>query len=357
MANPFKFGSVATGAYFTDRAAEKKEVAGVLASENHLILISPRRFGKTSLVQAVVDNAKRPIIQLDLQVLTDVNDFAEQLLKRVLKVNKWESLKQSLSSFQIVPTVHINPVTNNVEVTFSPSIKESTTPLLDVLDLIDKTGEKGKKPIVVFDEFQEARNLGSGLLKQMRSTMQHHEHVNYVLLGSAESMMKQIFESKKSPFYHFGHLMTLGKIPYDDFLTYLVTRLSDVSRTSLSLAERILSFTGCHPYYTQQLAYYCYFLLENKSEGDVLDAAVTHIVEAHSNDYGRLWNTLTKTDKKLLIALSTGKSISAAVQPSSTAYSGLKRLREKGFLLKDKGYELDDPFFKTWVIERRKGTY
>jgi len=354
MANPFKFGSIATGEYFTDRKSEVKEIRSVLASENHLILISPRRFGKTSLVRAVIDAEKRPVIQLDLQLITDVNDFAEQLMKRVLKIKKLESLKRFITSFRVVPTIQLDPITNNMEVAFVPTVKETAAPLLDVLDLIDKTGEKGKKPIVVFDEFQEAANLDANLLKQMRSAMQHHKNINYILLGSVESMMKQIFESKKSPFYHFGHLMTLKKIPYEDFFEYLSVRLNRVMGNSTPLVESILSFTTCHPYYTQQLAYYCYSLLEDKiSEEDVFEAAVSAVIEIHSNDFGRLWNTLTKTDKKLLVTLSMNKSVSASGKPTSTAYSGMRRLVEKGYLLNHGSYEFDDPFFKKWIIEKR----
>ena len=354
MANPFKFGSIATGEFFTDRKTEAKEIRSVLASENHLILISPRRFGKTSLVQTIIESEKRPVIQLDLQLITDVNDFAEQLMKRVLKIKKLESLKQLIANFRVIPTVQLDPITNNMEVSFVPMLKETAAPLLDVLDLINKLGEKGRKPIVVFDEFQEAANLDANLLKQMRSVMQHHNNVNYILLGSAESMMKHIFESKKSPFYHFGHLMNLKMIPYEDFFEYLSTRLSRVMGNSTPLVESILSFTACHPYYTQQLAYYCYFLLEdNVSEEDIFEVAVNTIVEIHSNDFGRLWNTLTKTDKKLLVTLSMGKSVSASGKPTSTAYSGMKRLVEKGYLLNHGTYEFDDPFFKKWIIEKR----
>lgn len=355
MANPFKFGTVATGRFFTDRDTEKVEVRNILASENHLILISPRRFGKTSLVEAIINETKRPVIQLDLQLLTDVNDFAEQLLNRVLKINKWESIKRAFSSFRIVPTVQLNPVTNQMDVAFAPSMKETASPLLDVLDLINKTGKKDNRVIVVFDEFQEVSNLGKGLLKQMRSVMQHHENVNYILLGSAESMMKEIFESKKSPFYHFGQLMNLKKIPYEDFFEYLKTRFDKVSTKSALLSEDILSFTECHPYYTQQLAYYCYFLLEGASNNKTVtvEAAIDTIIETHSNDYGRLWNTLSKTDKKLLVALSENVKISSLDQPTSTSYSGLKRLTEKGYLIKNEAYEIEDPFFRKWLIEKR----
>ena len=69
MNNPFKFGSIVDGEYFTDRVAEQEKVREILASENHLILISPRRFGKTSLVQKVTKGLSRPVFQQALPTL------------------------------------------------------------------------------------------------------------------------------------------------------------------------------------------------------------------------------------------------------------------------------------------------
>ena len=76
MNNPFKFSTIVDGEYFTDRVAEQETVREILASENHLILISPRRFGKTSLVQKVTKGLSRPVFQLNLQLVTGTADFA-----------------------------------------------------------------------------------------------------------------------------------------------------------------------------------------------------------------------------------------------------------------------------------------
>lgn len=101
----------------------------------------------------------------------------------------------------------------------------------------------------MLDEFQEIRELAPNLDRQMRSIMQEQKNINYILLGSQESMMSDIFENKKSPFYHFGELMRLGKIPYADFKSYLTDRLADVfAEKSDSLADMILEYTACHPY-------------------------------------------------------------------------------------------------------------
>ena len=354
MTNPFKFGAVVDNDFFTDREKELEEATQIINSNNHLILISLRRFGKTSLINKATNALNRPIINLDLQLVVDVADFATQLLKRVLKISKWENIKHFLTKFRIVPKIELNPLNNNLEVSFQPSMNNDFTTLEDVLNLIEKIGEKGKKPIVVLDEFQEIVYLSKTLPKQLRAVIQHHKNVNYVFLGSLESMMKSIFEDKKSPFYHFGYLMTLGKIPYNDFFNYLKVRFENITDKSEIVATQILEFTKQHPYYTQQLAFYCWqFLAKNKYRKEMFNDVINSIIAIHDIDYERLWNTMKKTDKKILISLVQQEKVAIATQPTSTIYSGLKRLLIQGYVIKTEQYELEDPFFKKWIICRR----
>jgi len=359
MENPFKFGVVVEQDCFTDREKEQQQIRQTLNSGNHLILISPRRFGKTSLVKEATKNLKRPVIYLDLQLATDISDFAARLLRHVLKIDKWEKIKQAIASFRIVPTISLDPQTNAMDISFQPSVTKDWFPALeDAFNLIEKIGENGKKPIVILDEFQEILTIHKNLDRQLRSILQHHQHVNYLLLGSIESMMKDIFEKKKSPFYHFGQLLGLKKIPYSDFLIFLEDRLINITPEARRLSKQILDFSDCHPHYTQQTAFYCWnFLERNPFTENIIEIIVNQIVEGHNTDYERLWNTLNKTDQKILIELSTKKILPlqelTAAMPTSTVYSGLKRLSTKGYIIYNDFYELDDPFFKRWIIGKR----
>jgi len=359
MENPFKFGVVVEKNYFTDREEERREIHHVLNSGNHLVLISPRRFGKTSLVKAETKDMKRPVIYLDLQLITDISDFAARLLRHVLKIDKWEKIKQAIAAFRIMPTISLDPHTNDIDISFQPLITKDWFPALeDVFNLIEKIGENGKKPIVILDEFQEILTINKNLAKQLRSILQHHQHVNYLFLGSMESMMKDIFEKKKSPFYHFGQLLGLKKIPYSDFLIFLESRLNKITPDAHRLSEQILNFSTCHPHYTQQMAFYCWnFLERNSYTENIIEIILNKTIEEHDTDYERLWNTFNKTDQKILIELATKKilplqELTAAI-PTSTVYSSLKRLSVKGYVVYTDSYELDDPFFKRWIIVKR----
>ena len=257
--------------------------------------------------------------------------------------------------FRFIPTFSVNPMTDGVDVTFQPG-SDNNIVLEDVLMLIEKLGEKNKF-VVVLDEFQEIVDLEKGLDKYLRSVMQLQHNVNYIFLGSQESMMTEIFEKKKSPFYHFGVLMRLPKIPYDDFFRYLSKRFAPmVLEQPEQIAEEILSFTQCHPYYTQQLAFQVWNMLEQKNDVEKLvDHAVDELTRLHDFDYERIWMAMNKTDRHILAVLAqniTSPLNSRSGIPTSTAFSALKRLSRQGYVIKNEKYEIDDPFFARWIYYR-----
>ena len=360
--NPFKFGSIVEGPYFTNRTNEIAKVKSIISSSNHLIVISPRRFGKSSLIFKVTSQLNRPVIALDLQLITSIEDFAAQLLKRVYRVYPFEKIRQFVKHFRIIPTISVNPVSNEVDITFQPA--SSPMPMLeDVLNLVEKLSNEKKRTIVVFDEFQEAQQIDPNLTRQLRSVIQYHQHVNYIFLGSQESLIRNIFEKKKSPFYHFGMLMQLGKIPRNDFLAYLAGGFIDISGNIKSISSGILDFSDCHPYYTQQMAFVVWEILsQNDKVDDPIAQSIDELVRIHDMDYERIWNAFNKTDKKLLIGLTVSNQtpLSEAfyrkfdLGAPSTVYSSLKRLMQSGFIMKTENkYAIDDPFFQQWIKKRR----
>ena len=360
--NPFKFGSIVEEPYFTNRIEEQASIKKILQSATHLIVISPRRYGKTSLVKKVVKSLNRPLIFIDLQLITDVNDLASQILKKIYRIYPYAKLKNSFKHFRIVPSINLNPQINEVEVSFSPTT--NYLPILeDVFNLLENIGSEKKKPIVVLDEFQDIKRIEVNLDRQMRAIIQHHQHINYVFLGSIESMMREIFEKKKSPFYHFGQLMSLSKISYNDFSDFISSGFENITSENRDLAAQILDITNCHPYYTQQLAF---TIWNNWHTGlnfsDIIDLAMNQLTQVHDLDYQRFWQNLNQTDKKILLIIAKGYTNMLAqstlrqmgIASTSTLFSGLKRLTQQGYIIKEQEkYELDDPFFKIWLLKKR----
>lgn len=352
MTNPFQFGVLVDNEFFTDRINEIKEVQMSLNSANHLILISPRRFGKSSLIAKAVKETGRPCIFLNMQNMLSVDDFASKLLRELFRLYPMERIRHLMSHFRIIPTISTNPVTNTLDVSFQP-VMNSMVLLEDAMNLIEKVSTENNKLVVVFDEFQEILNIRKGLDKQLRSIMQVQQHLNYILLGSQESMMTDIFERKKSPFYHFGKLMRLNKIPYDDFREYITSRLPIKEKEKLnSIVEEILSFTNLHPYYTQQLSAQVWEMVsyDNLVDG-VVGEAITKIVRTHDLDFERLWLNFNRTDRSIMLSLSKGVNpLQNRQVATSTSFSGIKRLMKAGYVIRVNDYEIEDPFFREWIL-------
>ena len=360
--NPFKFGTIVQDDFFTDRIMELSLVKEKLNSENHLVLISPRRFGKSSLIQKALSQIGRPSITIDMMNVLSVEGFASLLLREIFKLYKVEKIKHLMSHFRFVPTISSNPLSDAIDVSFQPSVN-SAIALEDAMDLLQKVTSPEKRLIVVLDEFQEVNEIQKGFDRQLRALMQKQKGLNYVFLGSQESMMNEIFEKKKSPFYHFGQRMTLSKIPYEDFFSFIECRLLDkpnataaeIKRNKDVTVTQILSFTRVHPYYSQQLASAVYDLQCYHSVfDDVVSQAIEILVQSHDLDYERLWMYLNRTDRKVMQTLAQQfKPLAGKETPTSTVYSALQRLIKRGFVIKTEEYEIEDPFFRQWILRTK----
>ena len=352
MENPFKFGTVVEGEYFTDRVEEVAYIRQFVESANHLVLISPRRFGKSSVVAKALKQSGRKNITVNLQMVTSVADLSAKLLREFFRIHPMERLRHLLSHFRIIPTVSTNPLSGAMDVSFQPGV-DGVVLIEDALALLEKAHTAKDRLIVVLDEFQEIRDISPKLDRQLRSIMQEQKHINYILLGSQESMMTDIFENKKSPFYHFGELMRLKKLPRKEFHSYLSMRLAEIfPGENEDIADRILDYTGCHPYYSQQLAANVWQLGRLQPDvTDVVQAAIEQIVKSHDLDYERLWMGFNRTNRWILQRLAGGGALQSGEYRTSTVYSALKRLQKEGYVIYSDHYELEDPFYRRWIAK------
>ena len=164
MKNPFKYGILVDDDYFTDRIEELQYITQFLSSENHLILISPRRYGKSSLVRKAVKQTSRPCVYINLQQVTSIADFSAMIIEEIHRIYPWEKLKHILASLRIVPMISSTPTGDHIEVSFNPQIVSPSTYLEDALELLEKVSTPEKRLIVVMDEFQELLEIEKLLL-------------------------------------------------------------------------------------------------------------------------------------------------------------------------------------------------
>ncbi|HVP23173.1 MAG TPA: ATP-binding protein, partial [Conexivisphaerales archaeon] len=312
--NPFIFGDVVTGENFADREKEVKELLSDLRGGTNVLLFSPRRYGKTSLMMEVLrrlDDREFMKIYVDLFPVTSVARFAEVYASAVTKATggKLEEavgmIREHIPGFKLVVGPEGVP---GVEVEIARTRKDIEEVLDGLYDLPERIAKKkGKEAIVVFDEFQEIANLdGEEIERGLRSRIQHHENAAYVFMGSRRHLLDRMFSDKNKPLYRIGKPFNLGRIPPEEFAAFITGRfVSSGVKVDKGTVEKVLGITGAHPYYTQQLCHelwsVCYEA--GHAEGTDLELALKGLMSNQGYAYTTMWESVRGKQRSLLLAM------------------------------------------------------
>ena len=264
MKKSFVYGVAVTDYNFTGREAEIRHLKANFENGINSILISPRRYGKTSLVNYVCRSLSETdiiIVRLDIFGCKTEYEFYNMLAAAVLKqtatkVQQWmEEARDFLA--RLTPKIGI-PLDPTQEVNVSLGITPQTHSPEEILNLVETIAQRKQRRIVVcIDEFQEVGEFADTKHVQgrLRAAWQHHHYASYCLFGSKRHMMSKIFMNRSMPFYQFGDLIWLEKIPTADWTDYIVSHFSDAGRhISAALANSICKVVDDYPSYVQQLA-------------------------------------------------------------------------------------------------------
>jgi len=376
MQNPFRFGSVVSGDDFADRRSELAELGRELRGGQHLFLLSPRRYGKTSLILTLLDRLRRQgllVAYVDVFRTTTPAQLMELIAQTVLRAA--ESQPERLLRLAMALLGRLRPQvgadsrgkpTLSLEVGTSP--RSALAVQEEVLTLPERLAVKRRRRLMlVFDEFQEIQRFpGAGLEKAMRSHFQTHRHVSYLFAGSRQSALQDMASRERSPFYKFGRIVSLGPIPQEEFAPFLQVRFK---RGGLQLAadvvDAILAAADDIPYNVQRLCHQLWALRAGKAdritERDIGEA-IAGIVEQDAPHFGAALDRLSLHQRQVLqaIARSGGQKVFAGefltahrLGSHSSVQTSLRQLLKEQVLTKVNGeYRFSDPFFREWIALR-----
>lgn len=265
MDKAFIYGMSVEGKNFTDRELETKRLQLNFENGMNSILISPRRIGKTSLVKKVkslTEGKDRIVVFMDIYKCRSEYEFYEKFASSVIQATstKMEQMVQTAKEFimSITPKITYSP-DPGTEYTLSLGITPKTNTPEEILDLPERIAQKkGIQMVVCIDEFQQIGEMPDSLTvqKTIRSVWQHHRNVCYCLFGSKQHLMNNLFYSRKMPFYQFGDMFFLKKIPTEKWVPFITSRFKDAGKQiSEKLAERICQTVDNYSSYVQQLAW------------------------------------------------------------------------------------------------------
>lgn len=370
METPFIFGKIATEKNFTDRETETANLVQSFTSLINTIIISPRRWGKSSLVNkaaklAMEQDRKLRICHVDLFNVRNEVHFYSLLAQKVIAATstKWEEAVESAKSFfsHLVPKISIgSDPTNEVSIDFDwESIKQNPDEVLDLAEKIAK--KKGVKIVICVDEFQNISEFTDPdyFQKKLRSHWQQHQNVAYCLYGSKRHMMMEVFTNSSKPFYKFGNLMFLDKIDTPCLVEFFNTRFSETGKTiTEDAANLIVKLVDNHPYYAQQLAQLSWLRTKDVCDVEIVREAHAALVEQLSLLFMTITETLTTQQLNYLNALIAGEKAISSTDvmhryqiSSTTSIARSKAALIKNDILDSKAGEISfqDPIYAYWL--------
>lgn len=374
MEKSFVYGIAVTDYNFTGRSAETRRLKANFEAGINSILISPRRWGKTSLVDHVcrqfVDN-DIITVRLDIFGCKTEYDFYNMLAVAVLKqtaskVQLWMDEARDFLA-RLTPKIGI-PIDPTSEISVSLGITPETHTPEEILNLVETIATRKKRHIVVcIDEFQQVGEFDNTkeVQAKLRSVWQHHHYTSYCLYGSKRHMMSKIFLNRSMPFYQFGDLLWLQKIPTNDWMDYIISHFETAGKhISEQMVERICETVDNYPSYVQHLAL---ILLNHLSQGgsvteDMMPSAISELISTNEALYMQQVEPLSGYQMNLLKAIVSGihsgyneKRVRSMFDLGSP--SNMVRLRD-ALIERDLVYSemqqlhLTDPVFGLWFKKR-----
>jgi len=373
MKTPFKFGRIVIDEAFVNRKDELKKLSANMLNGINTIIISPRRWGKSSLVKKaslllLEENQDIRFCFVDLFQVRTEEDFYRLFAKEVIKTssNKLEEWMDDVRIFfaRFSPKITVGvDMMNDFELGLDvKELKKDPDDILQLPEIISV--KKGFKLIVCIDEFQNIGNFTDSLAfqKKLRSVWQIQQNVTYCLYGSKRHMMLEIFEKKSHPFYRFGSLMNMHKIAREHFIEYIIHSFDRTGKSiSTEFAQFITDTVRNHPYYVQQLAHLVWENTVRIVNQEVMNMAVDDLLTTNTLFYESEAEALSNTQINLLRAVASGVRQFTSIQnlsdyrlgSSATVIKNKKILEKRELLNKDlSGFEFEDPVFEIWFKKR-----
>ncbi|MBI5298714.1 MAG: ATP-binding protein [Deltaproteobacteria bacterium] len=373
VTNPFLYGQEVSGDDFCNRQKELAQFVDYVSSSNKVLLYSPRRWGKTSLIKEGIKRLpknKFVVIYADLYPAIKEEDFNQIVASALAKSFRSPAQKALkllttlLRSF--VPKLTLDPLGNaGFEFGFDSSRKPGE--LAD--ELIDGISRyvlsSGKKGLVVFDEFQQIGEFPDDRLEKiLRSKIQSQKNISYVFAGSKRHLLMEMFSDPSRPFYKSVIHFPVPPMPQDEIVEFIGKKMEKTGiKASGDVLSEIVAFTHTHPYYTQQL---CFHLWDAAKEGktavtsSVVKTVIDRIVTIEGSSFQNVMSLLSRNQKIALKAIADLRFDEApfsnlfmkrvGITTADSFRKSLESLVLKGLIEKEEGvYVIYDVFFKEWL--------
>ena len=370
--NPFQFGTIVSGEHFCNRQKELSDLTTYIRDGYSVWLYSPRRYGKSSLIQKAFSEVKGVhTVYFDLYNVRSLDDFSKKYANLIAKnLFSWKQeinkLTHRLSHYfnNLSPVVSFDH-TGSPSFTLNVGEIKRQADVETILNIPQQVSHEINQPIcIAFDEFQEIERIDPFVINWMRSAFQHHKNVSYIFSGSEQSLMEMLFASRKSPFYEFAVKMHIDPIDKEELAQFIAEKFSQQGLTiSRANIDSILERSEGHPHFTQYYASVVFDMIrggEDQDADNFKDRWIDKIIQSQSVILQDIYAQLTNKQRSALSAIALLQEheelFSNAVREkyrlpaSSTLATALDSLIKKGLIIKHGNrYKMLNPVFRAWL--------
>ena len=368
--NPFVIAGYIPEEYFCDRKEETKLLTKYLYNDNNVVLISPRRMGKSGLIQHTFSRKEikesYATIYIDILQTSSLREFVFILGKNIFENLVPKTTKFITSFFQSLKSLNgkISFDALSGQPSFNIMLGEITNPQLTLEEIFQYIEKVNKRVIIAIDEFQQIIKYPENNIEAiLRTYIQQCKNANFIFSGSERHIMQEIFLSHAHPFYNSASIMVLDAILKDIYVRFAEDNFHKnkrkVERSSLEFLYDL--FDG-YTFYLQKTLNLAYAdqRPEETCDVELIKKSINNILEANSLIYREVLSNMPERQKDLFYAIAIEKEINEITSSAfikkynllsaSSVQSATKSLLEKEYITKNgKNYELNDKFFALWI--------
>jgi len=369
MANPFEYSDPVTGESFANRRAELQTLTTRMLSGQNVVLISPRRYGKTSLIMNAQLRVRRRGGRTGLANLfwcRNRQDVAQELANAVIRgplgwlKGKVEEARRVISA---LPGASLSVEKDGYRVSLSPFQPRTdwTAEIRHVMRLVREAGSAEHPASLVIDEFQKVAEIDPALPGLFKSlTDLELRGVSLVLAGSRRHVMHELHSGPGAPLLGVGEILTLDLVPEGEMVAFLMHRSAAGGKEMTEAAGRLLYKRARGvPAYVQRLAFEAFESDAPTIDEISVERAVGTVLKRERQYFEVIYEDLAPNQKSLMraLAIEPARSITSrefldrsGLRADSSAQRALQALdaSEKVELGPD-GWQVTDPFFALWL--------
>jgi uncharacterized protein len=320
--NPFSIGIEQNDNDICNRVAEEQELLKYAMNGNNIVIFSPRRCGKSSLVARVQEDLEKEgfrTIYMDVFSVISETDFmlrfASALYHGLGKGINPNIFMENIGKFFKLLSVELTPEGYKFYTRTRSSISTAQQ-IEDLLSGMNSYAMKNNLRVhIAFDEFQELVILPQAKKFEgiLRSQMQQQHNISYFFVGSRRRVLRDIFFNRSSPFYNSAFNFELKEIPREESASFITSKFVNSGKhCPQEAAVEIYNLVRGFPYYIRKLAAVVWDMSKLNVEISIVRDAFEKLIKAEETEFAATWSGLSLNQKKLLRAI--------AVEPTSSPY-------------------------------------